>query len=127
MSIATGKGSILLIDDEDLLLKVGRKLLTRLGYNVTTMSDGKTAIEYFEAHAGEIDLVLLDMMMPEMGGGLVYDKLREIKPTVKVILCSGYSQDQEAQEILDRGCHGFLQKPFSLGQLSEKLQAVMKT
>lgn len=116
----------MLVDDEDLILTVGKKLLTRIGYDITAISNGEAALEHYEAHRDSIDMVLLDMIMPSMSGGQVYDRLREINPEVKVILCSGYSLDHDAQKILDRGCNGFLQKPFSLEQLSEKLQALLK-
>ena len=70
-------------------------------------------------------MVLLDMVMPDMGGGETYDKLKEIKPDVKVLLTSGYSMIGTATEIMDRGCGGFIQKPFKLEQLSQKLREIL--
>jgi two-component system cell cycle sensor histidine kinase/response regulator CckA len=73
-----------------------------------------------------VDLVILDMIMPEIGGGEAYDKMKEINPEVKVSLSSGYSIDGKAPDILKRGCNGFIQKPFSMKELSEKITEVIK-
>ena len=71
------------------------------------------------------DLVILDMIMPEMSGGETYDRLKEISPGIMVLLSSGYSIDGQATEILERGCNGFIQKPFDIEQLSQKIREVM--
>jgi len=70
-------------------------------------------------------MVALDMIMPDMGGGETYNRLKEINPDVKVLLSSGYSLDGQAREILDRGCSGFIQKPFRLKRLSQKLREIL--
>ena len=72
-----------------------------------------------------IDLVILDMIMPDMGGGEAYDRIKEINPRVKVLLSSGYSIDGQATEIMKRGCDGFIQKPFKADELSEKLKKIL--
>ncbi|MCK5022322.1 MAG: response regulator, partial [Candidatus Pacebacteria bacterium] len=72
-----------------------------------------------------IDMVILDMIMPDMGGGDTYDKLKEINPDVKVLLSSGYSINSQATEILERGCDGFLQKPFDIENLSHKMREIL--
>ncbi len=123
---ATGKGTILIIDDEKLVLEVVAKMLNMLGYTVLTAESGNKAIEIFQAHHAQIDLVVLDMIMPEISGSLVYDRLREIRPDVAVILSSGYSIDGRARELLKRGCGGFIQKPYTIEQLAEKIQQVMR-
>jgi len=74
----------------------------------------------------EIDMVILDMIMPDMGGGETYDNLKEINPKIKVLLASGYSIDGQASEILDRGCNGFIQKPFQMENLSRKIKEVLE-
>jgi len=74
---------------------------------------------------GLIDLVILDMVMPGMGGGAAFDALRAINPAVKIILSSGYSVDGVARTILDRGCNGFIQKPFLLAELSRKIREIL--
>ena len=120
-----GKGVVLLVDDEELILDVGEQMVRALGYEVLTASGGQEALARFEAEKGKIDLVVLDMIMPEMSGEETFNRLRAKDPTVSVLLSSGYSVDGKAQEILDRGCRGFLQKPFSLKRLSIKLEEAM--
>ena len=72
-----------------------------------------------------IDMLILDMVMPDMGGGEVYDRIKRIDPKVKVLLASGYSIDGQATEILERGCEGFIQKPFNMEDLSKKIREVL--
>ena len=83
-------------------------------------------VDIFRTNGDAIDLVLLDMIMPEMGGGETFDRLRQIDPEIKVLLSSGYSIDGRAQDILNRGCNGFIQKPFNLNELSKKLKDILK-
>ena len=123
---ASGKGTILIIDDEKLVLEVVTKMLGLLGYTVYAADNGNNAIEIYKEHQARIDLVVLDMIMPEISGSLVYDRLREIKSDVTVILSSGYSMDSRARELLKRGCGGFIQKPYTIEQLAEKIKQVMR-
>ncbi len=123
--IIKGPGTILLVDDEDMIIEVGSEILKALGYNVFTAKNGKEAVSIYEANRNQINVVILDMIMPGMGGGEAYDRLKEINPNVKVLLSSGYSIDGEATEILDRGCNGFIQKPFNIKALSQKLKEIM--
>ncbi|MBM4323875.1 MAG: response regulator [Deltaproteobacteria bacterium] len=118
-------GSVLLVDDEEVILDVGEKILKVLGYKVLEARGGAEAIEIFKKHQDSIDLVLLDIIMPQMGGGEVYDRLKEISPEVKVLLSSGYSIDGEASKIMARGCNGFIQKPFDILQLSQSIRAIL--
>jgi two-component system cell cycle sensor histidine kinase/response regulator CckA len=122
-----GSETILLVDDEDFVLEVGARLLEALGYEVFQARSGGEAVEIYGAHKGVIDLVVLDMVMPGMGGGETYDRLKEIDPQVKVILSSGYSIDGQAKQILQRGCQGFIQKPFGIKELSGKIREVLST
>jgi PAS domain S-box-containing protein len=123
---ATGSEKVLLVDDEADIRQVGRELLEAMGYEVLLARDGKEAIEIYRQNSGDIDVVLLDMVMPNMGGGETYDRMKEINAEVKVLLSSGYSIDGEAREILERGCDGFIQKPFDLRQLSGKIREVLE-
>ena len=116
------EGTILLVDDEKMILDVGKLLLNQLGYTVIAVDNGKDAVESYLKYKEKIDLVLLDMIMPGMTGGDTYDLLKEIDPNVKVVLASGYSLDGQAREILDRGCNGFIQKPFTIEELYQKIQ-----
>ena len=122
--ILKGTGTVLLVDDEDMILDVGTDLLKEMGYKVLVARGGKEAVEVYGKHKEEIDLVVLDMIMPDMGGGDAYDRMKEINPNIKVLLSSGYSIDGKAAEILERGCNGFIQKPFGLEELS---QSIMET
>lgn len=124
-----GTETILLVDDEDMILDIGKELLKRMGYRVLIAKSGKEAIECYNAHKDAkdaIDIVILDMIMPEMGGGKTYDRLKEINADIKVLLSSGYSINGQATEILNRGCNGFIQKPFSIKQLSQKLREILE-
>jgi CheY-like chemotaxis protein len=86
---------------------------------------GKQAIRIYKKHRREIDLVILDMVMPQMGGKEVFEQLRAINPDIKVLLASGYSKSGQASAILDQGCNGFIQKPFNSQELSLKIRAVL--
>lgn len=123
--IIKGTGTVLLVDDEKVLLEIGRELLEVMGYRVLTARGGKEAIEVCRKNRDEIDMVLLDMIMPAMGGGEVFDIIKEINPGIKVLLSSGYSSGGKANEILSRGCDGFIQKPFSMSELSEKIKEIL--
>ncbi len=120
-----GTGTILLVDDEEIIIYAGEQMLRKLGYNVIAAGSGKEAIEIFRKDHMNIDLVLLDMIMPGMGGGEAYDRIKEIDGTIKVLLSSGYSLDGQAKEIMDKGCDGFIQKPFTLKNLSQKVKEVL--
>jgi CheY-like chemotaxis protein len=123
--ITRGSETILLVDDEQMMLDIGRDLLETMGYRVITARDGEEAVEVYRGRSDEIDLVLLDIVMPKMGGGQAYDCIKAINPAVKVLLLSGYSIDGEATQILARGCNGFIQKPFNLEQLSRSVKSVL--
>ncbi|MCK5418290.1 MAG: PAS domain S-box protein, partial [Desulfobacterales bacterium] len=106
-----GSGTLLVVDDEELVLKVGVNMLEKLGYTVLGAKNGTEAVDIFKANKDKIQMVILDIIMPDMGGGEVYDKIKAINPEVKVLLSSGYSVDGQAIELLERGCDGFMQKP----------------
>jgi PAS domain S-box-containing protein len=126
-SVALAKGSetILLVDDESIIIEVNQPMLESLGYKVMTASGGREAIEIFDTEYARIDMVILDMIMPDLAGGPVFDHLKAVKPGVKVLLSSGYSITGQAQEILSRGCAGFIQKPFNINQLSKKIREIL--
>jgi two-component system, cell cycle sensor histidine kinase and response regulator CckA len=123
--ILSGPETVLLVDDESMIIEVGAEILEALGYDVLTARSGSEAIDIFEANKDRIDIVVLDMIMPGIGGGDAYDQLREIRPDVKVLLSTGYSLKGEASEILKRGCNGFIQKPFNIKKLSHKLREIL--
>jgi len=124
-NILTGSETILLVDDEEMIIDVGAQVLKKLGYEVLTARHGKEAIEVYQQNRQKVAMVILDLIMPEMGGGETYDRLKEMDPNVKVLLSSGYSLGGQATAILKRGCDGFIQKPFNLKDLSEKLRQII--
>ena len=120
-----GSGKILVVDDEELLRDVACKLLKHLGYQVVTASDGLQACEYYEEHQREVDLVIVDMIMPKVGGAECFRNLKKINPEVRAVLSTGYSLNDTAQQLLDEGMVGFIQKPYQLSQLSEVMAKAM--
>ncbi|MCX7816641.1 MAG: PAS domain S-box protein [Syntrophales bacterium] len=124
--ISFGQGNILLVDDEDMNIQVVREMLEFLGYRVFTAGSGQEALAVFAEKGSLIDLVILDMIMPGISGKVTYERLRAMRPDVKVLLCSGYSMNGQAQEMLRMGCQGFIQKPFSIEELSRKLSLIIK-
>jgi len=123
--IERGTETILIVDDEEMVLQVGGEMLNILGYKVFLAAGGNEAVEVYRKRKDEIDLVILDMIMPDMVGSEVYETIRKINPKVKVLLSSGYSINGEATEILDRGCNGFIQKPFDVKNLSKKIREIL--
>lgn len=120
-----GRETVLLVDDEEIILDIGEQILKTMDYEVLLAGGGREALELYEKNRDSIDIVLLDMVMPVNGGGETYDRLKELNPAVKVILASGYSIDGKAKEILNRGCDGFIQKPFTMNELSQKLREIL--
>jgi CheY-like chemotaxis protein/putative methionine-R-sulfoxide reductase with GAF domain len=114
--------TILIVDDEEMILNVGKKMLEKMSHNVLAASSGKEAIKLFKAEKHIIDLVVLDMIMPEMGGKETFERIREINPDVKILISSGYSQGENTAEILARGGSGFIQKPFTMMELAQKIR-----
>ena len=123
--IVTGNETILLVDDEPTILQVGSAVLQEIGYTVFKAEGGREALEVYEKKGDSIDLVILDMIMPDMGGSETYDRLKDINPKIHVLLSSGYSIDGQAKEILDRGCDAFIQKPFSIRELSGRIREIL--
>ena len=113
-----GDGGILLVDDEEFLREVGRDLLEDLGYTVYLAENGEHALEVFAVHRNEISLVIMDMIMPKMGGEEAFMRLREQAPELKVLICSGFSRDGTGDELVDLGANGFIQKPYNRSELS---------
>jgi PAS domain S-box-containing protein len=124
--LVRGSETVLFVDDEDLIIDVGEQILKRMGYTVFVARSGKEALEIFSKKKDDIDMVILDMIMPDMSGGEAYDRLCEIHPDIKVLLSSGYSLRGQARNILARGCKGFIQKPFNMRELSHKLREVLE-
>ena len=146
VGITTGTETVLLVDDEEMILEVGTQMLEALGYKVVEARSGREAIDIVsKAHRAKRkaeegkeryapsamppapDLIILDMIMPDMGGRETLERIRELNSDIKVLLSSGYSIDGWAKEILERGCDGFIQKPFDIKELSQKVREILDT
>ena len=125
-AIDHGKGTVLLVDDEVAMLEVESDMISALGYKVLPVDNGREAIDIFTAKKDQIDLVILDMIMPGMNGNEVFACLKEIDPDIRVILSSGYSLDNRGEKYIKNGFRGILQKPFSMEDLSVKIKEVLK-
>ena len=121
----SGSETVLFVDDENMIIETAEELFEQLGYKVLRARSGKEAIEIYVKNKEQIDIVLLDMIMPDMSGSDTYDKMKKIDPDIKVLLSSGYSINGQATEIMDRGCNGFIQKPFKMKELSQKLREIL--
>jgi CheY-like chemotaxis protein len=116
---------ILFADDDKLCLDVTVQMLTRLGYSVLEATDGHEAVEVYKNNQDRVDLVILDLKMPN-NGGHTFDQLRKINTDLKIILTSGYTEDIVIRELIKQGCNGFLQKPFDLKILSKKIKDTLE-
>ncbi len=123
--VIKGCGNILLIDDESVILDVGVDMLKYLGYSVKTAITGIDAIAEYKRNHDKFDLVILDMIMPKMNGREIFERLKGINPNLKVIFSSGYSLESQAVENINLGCLEFIQKPFDIKKLSQKIRGVL--
>ena len=125
VELLKGSETILIVDDEWVVLKIARRLLKNLGYRVFIANNGKTALKIFDACKDSIDLILLDIIMPELNGEEVFQRMKEKKPDVKVLLSSGYSIDWQARQMIKNGCSAFIQKPFTMKQISVQIRKIL--
>ncbi|MFC1820384.1 response regulator, partial [Thermodesulfobacteriota bacterium] len=125
VEILKGKERILFIDDEDIIIDVGERILVQLGYDVVIAQSGQDALEIYQKEHNQIDLVILDMILPGISGEDIFEKLQALNPNVKVLLSSGYSLNGQAAKILERGCNGFIQKPFAIADMSQKIRNIL--
>jgi len=120
-----GQGAVLIIDDDAMVLKTNTQLLKALGYTVFSAVSGEDALDRHADKLDQIDLAIIDMVMPGMDGGECHARIRAINPDIKTILCSGYGIDRSVQAVMAQGCNAFLPKPFSLRQVATLLQYLM--
>jgi len=120
-----GKEAILVIDDEPLVLKICCEILQALGYEVYGAACGLEALNLLESRRREFDLVILDMVMPGLSGEETFDRLRAVAPALRILLASGYSIEGQARKLLERGCNGFIQKPYRVETLSRKIREIL--
>jgi signal transduction histidine kinase/CheY-like chemotaxis protein len=122
----SGSGGVLIVDNEDLVLSVAAEMIEKMGYQVFKAGSGGEALEILKRKKNQIDLVILDMIMPDMSGSQTFDQLMALAPSIRVILSTGYSLDGHAAEIMERGCRGVLQKPFTFQTLALKIKEVLQ-
>jgi CheY-like chemotaxis protein len=123
--IETGSETILLVDDEDYILEVGRLMLEGLGYTLITANSGRAGVNVFQDQHEKIDLVILDLVMPDLDGESVFREIREIDEDIRVIFASGFYVVEQTRDLLENGASDFLQKPFNLKQLSTKIRCIL--
>jgi CheY-like chemotaxis protein len=120
-----GTETILLVDDEEYILDFGEHLLSKFGYHVLTATDGESALNRFREGHEQIDLVILDLIMPGMGGRKCLDKLLKISPRTKVLVASGYAFDGTLEEAVEAGARGFIGKPYEIKQMLQVIREVL--
>ncbi len=125
--VAKGRGTILVVDDEEIIATVTAEMLEQLGYRVLTARSGAEALELYGRHRDEIDLVIMDMIMPGMSGGEAIERILALNPKASIILSSGYSLNGMAKEVLNKGARAFLQKPFRMDTLSQKVKEILNS
>lgn len=125
--ILTGSETILLVEDEPDILDIGTEMIEALGYTVVAASSGNQAVSEFKADPGKIDMVILDLMLPDKKGEEVFAEIKAVLPGVRVLLVSGFAKNGKASELLAAGCRGFIQKPYNLSQLSSAIREILDT
>ncbi len=123
----SSQATILVVDDEPVLRKIAGRILETSGHTVLFAENGGEAVDIFEESWQKIDLVLLDLVMPIMGGKETYLELIKIDPTVKTLICSGFRKDERVDELLDLGARGFLQKPYTVEEMRTAISTILKS
>lgn len=125
-AIQESKKTILLVDDEDLVIDVGKAMLECLGHKVIVANSGEIAVDIVSKIGDVIDLILLDLSMPGMDGITTFDIIHKNCPKIPVLLSSGYSLEGDGDELLQKGCYGFIRKPVNIHELSQKIDLAFR-
>lgn len=120
-----GSETVLLVDDEDEIVNVGKNFLEKLGYKPLIARNGLEAVELFRSYKDEISLVVLDLIMPKMNGKQAFSEIKDIQSDAKILISTGYAVDDKIEGFLNQGCHGFIQKPFSLNEFARSLRIIL--
>ena len=120
-----GSETILLVDDEQEIINIGKNFLEKLGYKPIIARNGIEAVEIFKIYQDEISLIVLDLIMPEMNGKQAFAEIKKIREDSKILISTGYAVDDKIEELLDKGCQGFIRKPFSLNEFSYALRKIL--
>jgi len=124
--VPKGKGeTILLVDDESIIRELGRDALEQLGYNVFVAEDGLAALDLYEKHRDKIDLVILDLIMPNLSGKEAFERLRQINPDIKVVISTGYAKDGVLEPLLDNKANGFIKKPYKIQNMARVVRSAI--
>jgi CheY-like chemotaxis protein len=123
--VLRGNETILLVDDEDMIIEVGERMLASLGYTVLLARSGEEALDVYQRNGRKIDMIVLDMILPDMNGKEIYKRLKEANPDIKVLFASGYSMNNQTIEIVRGGCNGFIQKPYTMPQISQSIRKLL--
>lgn len=126
-NIHPGEGLILVIDDEEIMRDIAAGMLIECGYTVITASHGDEGVRLYREKKDEIDAVILDVVMPRKSGDETYNELKEINKDIKVLVISGFSQDERVKRMLEKGAKQFLQKPFNMEKLTKAIESVIKS
>jgi DNA-binding response OmpR family regulator len=122
---AKGRETVLLVDDEPLLRQTSRDVLRKLGYSILEATSGDEALRIFEEKKDQIDLVILDMVMPGMDGSDLFEGLKAIEPQVNTLVLSGFGSEEDIHDMMNRGCGGFIMKPYDIEQLSQRIREIL--
>ena len=125
MQLPGGTETILIVDDQETVWDFLIEALQKLGYSVLLAENGLDAVEIYENNPGQIDLILLDMIMPKQGGHSTFHKLKEIDPNVKVLLSSGFVSLEEVDDLLKNGAAGFLPKPHRIREMATEIRRIL--
>ncbi len=123
--VQKGSETILLVDDEEEIVNVGKNFLEKLGYKPLIARNGLEAVEIFRTYQDQISLIVLDLIMPKMDGKQAFIMIKDIKPDAKILISTGYTVDDKIEGFLNQGCHGFIQKPFSLNEFARALRKIL--
>jgi CheY-like chemotaxis protein len=123
---AIGSGTVLVVDDEDVVRNLASRSLARLGFRVLLANNGRQGVDLFREHVESIDCVLLDLTMPEMDGAETFSHMKNIRPTIPVVLSSGYDEQELNRKFNGMGLAGMIQKPYTVQGLQECLHRILK-
>lgn len=122
---STRKKTILIIDDDQMVRHIARAIIEKLGYRVIEAENGEQAIRIIKAYDQTVDLAILDIVLPDIRGDELFGMIRQLRPSVKILLSSGYSLNKAIQDILDTGADGFIQKPYSYKSMETRLKDML--
>ena len=120
-----GSETVLLVDDEEEIINVGKNFLEKLGYKPMIARNGLEAVEIFRLYKDEISLIVLDLIMPKMSGKQAFAEIKNIQEDAKILISTGYAVDEKIEGFLNKGCHGFIQKPFSMNMFARTLRQIL--